>query len=130
MITEAFRTVELFDLWVAGGYYDLFTASNETILPKVWYAIIEPGAAIVMRMRPRLEDFLTIEAVWKLPVSETVYLSTILEGYSKLYGETLNPDMDYGELIGDSSPRDTVDVTEVKKAVEDLLERYTLPLLT
>lgn len=115
---------------MAGGYYDLFTASNETILPKVWYAIIEPGAAIVMRMRPRLEDFLTIEAVWKLPVSETVYLSTILEGYSKLYGETLNPDMDYGELIGDSSPRDTVDVTEVKKAVEDLLERYTLPLLT
>lgn len=130
MFNKALRTVKSFDPWVAGGHYDLFTANNETILPKVWHAIVEPGAAITMRMRPRPEEFPTIEAAWKSPVSETAHLSTIPEGHSKVRDETLNPDMDHGEPIGDSSPLDMVDVTEVKKAVEDLLERYTLPLST
>ncbi|KAL8649052.1 MAG: hypothetical protein Q9226_005740 [Calogaya cf. arnoldii] len=128
LITDTFRTVKSFDPWVASGHYDLFTANDETILPKVWHAIVEPGAAITMRMRPRPEDFPKIETAWKTPVSETVHLSTISEEHSELRDETLDADMGPGEPIGDSSPLDTVDGTEVKRVVEELLERYTLPL--
>ena len=121
MITEAFRTVKSFDPWVANGHYDLFTAKNETILPKVWHAIVEPGAAITMRMRPRPDDF---------PITEAAPLSTISEQHNEDSEKNLMDNMAHVDTSKDHSTLDAVDDMEVKKVVEELLRRYTLPLFT
>ena len=128
LIVEAFKPIQRLYPRVAANDYDLFNSRGEMILPTVWSALIQPGAAVSMRMRPRPGDeIVKIGSVSNDSVYEPHSLDTNVEEHREK-GEGRGDGDGKGDE-GEVGGRDgKVDDEEVRRVVEGLLEKYTLPL--
>ncbi|KAE9365823.1 hypothetical protein N431DRAFT_487728 [Stipitochalara longipes BDJ] len=55
LINQAFSHIDILDVHVNAGHYDLVGPSGEIILPAAWEAMVEPGWSVTMHMWPMPE---------------------------------------------------------------------------
>ncbi|KAL8993869.1 MAG: hypothetical protein Q9169_006024 [Polycauliona sp. 2 TL-2023] len=129
LLTEAYRSNESMRSMVAGGHYHLLTPNGEIILPKVWHAIVSPGLALTLQLRPGSEQHLSKDdSPVKSPIHIPASSHTKAEEHDNYGHETAKVEGVEGDASKyASTTQDTdVDNAEVKRVVEELLKKYTV----